>query len=73
MNHSYTYESALAASEKATWRIEDLIGGDKQLNFNRRSFPKPWRGLNRSTFDRERKAGAQSHSWTWLSLPVRIG
>ena len=39
MNHGYTYESALAASEKISCRVEDLIGGDKQLDFDRPFLP----------------------------------
>ncbi len=33
MLHRYSYQSALAASEVIHWRIEDIIGGEKQLNF----------------------------------------
>ena len=29
----YTYQSALSASEAIHWRIEDIIGGEKRLNF----------------------------------------
>ncbi|MGD8395086.1 MAG: hypothetical protein PVF43_06395 [Candidatus Eiseniibacteriota bacterium] len=29
----YTYAAALAASERVGWRVEDLIGGDKRLDF----------------------------------------
>jgi hypothetical protein len=39
MNHGYTYQSALAASEMIHWRIEDIIGGDKQLNFTKPFMP----------------------------------
>lgn len=39
MNHGYTYQSALAASETIHWRIEDIIGGDKQLNFTKPFMP----------------------------------
>lgn len=39
MNHGYTYQSALAASESIHWRIEDIIGGDKQLNFTKPFMP----------------------------------
>ena len=39
MSHSYTYEAALAASEKVAWRVEDLIGGDRRLDFTRRFLP----------------------------------
>jgi hypothetical protein len=35
----YTYEAALAASEKVNWRVEDLIGGDKTLDFRRPFLP----------------------------------
>jgi hypothetical protein len=39
MMHSYTYESALAASEVARWQISDIVGDDKRLNFERRFMP----------------------------------
>ena len=39
MNHGYTYQSALTASETIHWRIEDIIGGDKQLNFTKPFMP----------------------------------
>ncbi len=29
----YSYRETLVASQKANWRIEDIIGGDKQLSF----------------------------------------
>jgi hypothetical protein len=31
----YTYAGALAAAEKIHWRVEDLIGGDKRLDFSK--------------------------------------
>ncbi len=39
MNHQYTYQGALAASEKINWRVEEIIGGDKQLDFTRPFMP----------------------------------
>jgi hypothetical protein len=39
MEHGYTYEATLAASQKANWRIEDVIGGDQRLDFNRSFMP----------------------------------
>jgi hypothetical protein len=36
---TYTYESALEASEKVDWTVEDLIGGDKRLDFRRPFLP----------------------------------
>ena len=37
--HAYTYADALEASEKINWRVEDLIGGDKQLDFAKPFLP----------------------------------
>jgi hypothetical protein len=34
MKQQYTYQETLATSEKINWRIEDIIGGDKQLDFS---------------------------------------
>jgi hypothetical protein len=39
MEHGYTYEAALTASQKVSWRIEDVIGGDKRLDFSRPFMP----------------------------------
>src|ERR1041385_8124983 len=39
MNHGYTYQSALAASEGICWRVEDIIGGDKRLDFTKPFMP----------------------------------
>ena len=33
MAHNYSYQTALAASERIGWKVEDLIGGDKKLDF----------------------------------------
>ena len=35
----YTYQSALAASEVIHWRIEDIIGGEKRLDFDKPFMP----------------------------------
>ena len=39
MLNSYSYQAALAASESIHWRIEDIIGGEKRLNFTRPFMP----------------------------------
>jgi hypothetical protein len=39
MQHNYSYQAALAASERIGWKVEDLIGGEKQLNFSRPFMP----------------------------------
>src|ERR1044071_3773455 len=39
MNPTYSFKSALEASERINWRIEDIIGGDKRLDFTRPFMP----------------------------------
>ena len=39
MHHEYTYEDAIAASQRINWRVEDLIGGDKELDFGKPFLP----------------------------------
>lgn len=39
MEHGYTYQDVLAASERVNWRIEDLIGDDRQFDFSKRFMP----------------------------------
>lgn len=36
---TYDYEDILASSERIRWRVEDLVGGDKQLDFSRPFMP----------------------------------
>lgn len=38
-DHGYSYQAALAASQKANWRLEDIIGGDKRLDFSKPFMP----------------------------------
>ena len=37
--HGFTYAKALAASEKINWRVEDLIGGERRLDFAKPFMP----------------------------------
>jgi hypothetical protein len=36
---NYNYQDTLAASIKANWRVEDIIGGDKRLDFTKPFMP----------------------------------
>ncbi|HXQ32946.1 MAG TPA: diiron oxygenase [Anaerolineales bacterium] len=36
---TYNYQEALAASVKANWRVEDIIGGEKRLDFTKPFMP----------------------------------
>jgi hypothetical protein len=38
-DHGYSYQATLAASHKVNWRIEDVIGGDKRLDFTKPFMP----------------------------------
>ncbi len=39
MQHTYSYEGVLATSERLNWRIEDIIGGDKRMDFGKPFLP----------------------------------
>jgi hypothetical protein len=39
MQNHYSYQSILAASERIGWRVEDLIGGEKKLDFTKTFMP----------------------------------
>jgi hypothetical protein len=38
-NGRYSYQATLAASQRVNWRIEDVIGGDKRLDFSKPFMP----------------------------------
>jgi len=39
MQTNYSYQEALEASERIGWRVEDIIGGDKRLDFSKPFMP----------------------------------
>jgi hypothetical protein len=39
MTSHYSYQEALETSTRISWRIEDIIGGDKRLNFSKPFMP----------------------------------
>jgi hypothetical protein len=39
MGNNYSYQGALEASERIGWRVDDIIGGDKKLDFTRSFLP----------------------------------
>jgi len=55
MKQAYTYAAALAASERISWRVEDLIGGDKRLDFTRSFLPESLAQVAPLTFLGERE------------------
>jgi hypothetical protein len=70
MNHGYTYQSALAASEMIHWRIEDIIGGDKRLNFTKPFMPETFARVNSLTFlnSEEKRVLNQIRGNTYLCI-----
>jgi hypothetical protein len=48
--HGYTYQATLAASERINWRVEDLIGGDKRLDFSKPFMPESLARVEPLTF-----------------------
>lgn len=46
----YTYQSVLAASEMIHWRVEDIIGGDKRLDFHKSFMPEALARVQPLTF-----------------------
>jgi hypothetical protein len=39
MQHNYSYQASLAASERIGWKVDDLIGGEKKLDLNKPFMP----------------------------------
>jgi hypothetical protein len=37
--HGYTYAATLAASQRVNWRVEDIIGGERRLDFGKPFMP----------------------------------
>jgi hypothetical protein len=53
--HGYTYQATLAASERTKWRVEDLIGDDKRLDFSKPFLPESLARVESLTFLSERE------------------
>jgi hypothetical protein len=50
MNHGYSYQSALAAADAIHWRIEDIIGGERRLDFAKPFMPESLARVEQLTF-----------------------
>jgi len=56
MLNTYSYQTALAASEVVHWRIEDIIGGEKRLDFTKPFMPESLARVEELSFlDRDEK------------------
>ena len=70
IQHNFSYEAALADSLKVSWRVEDLIGGDKRLDFTKPFLPESLAGSGRLSFlnDHEKLIHNQIRGFTYLYL-----
>lgn len=50
MNHGYSYQSTLTASDSVHWRIEDIIGGERRLDFANSFMPESLARVEPLTF-----------------------
>ena len=50
MNHGYSYQATLRASDSIHWRIEDIIGGDRRLDFTKPFMPESLARVEALTF-----------------------
>jgi hypothetical protein len=70
MRHGYTYEGALVAAQKVGWRVEDIIGGEKRLDFSRPFLPERLAGVQPLDFltEDERRVLNQVRGAEYLAM-----
>ncbi len=70
MPDRYTYQAALAASESIHWRVEDIIGGEKRLDFAKPFMPEALARVEQLTFlnDEEKCILNQIRGNAYLSI-----
>jgi hypothetical protein len=71
---AYGYRENLAASQKVNWRIEDIIGGDKKLDFSKRFMPEALARVEQLTFlnDDEKRTLNQIRGNAYLSIFIIV-
>jgi hypothetical protein len=70
MEHGYTYESALANSQRVNWSIDDIIGGEKRLDFSKPFMPESLAQVRQLSFltPAERQTLNQIRGHEYLSM-----
>ena len=53
MTYQFSFKDCLARAERITWRVEDLIGGDKRLDFSKPFMPESLAQVESLAFLRE--------------------
>ena len=67
---TYDYRDTITASQKVSWRIEDIIGGDKKLDFSKRFMPESLARVEQLSFlnDDEKRILNQIRGNTYLTI-----
>ena len=70
----YDYRDTIAASQKVNWQVEDIIGGDKKLDFSKRFMPEALARVEELNFlnDDEKRILNQIRANTYLSIFVIV-
>ena len=70
MEHGYTHESALANSQRVNWSIDEIIGGEKRLDFAKPFIPESLGQVRRLSFltAAERQTLNQIRGHEYLSM-----
>ncbi|NIO07356.1 MAG: hypothetical protein GTO40_04890 [Deltaproteobacteria bacterium] len=50
MEHNYTYQGALEKSQRINWCIDDIIGGEKKIDFTKPLMPESLAGVKKVSF-----------------------
>jgi hypothetical protein len=50
MKNNYSYQATLETSERIGWRVEDIIGGEKRLDFTKPFMPEPLAQVKQLSF-----------------------
>src|SRR6476660_2119318 len=71
---SYGYRETIIASHRVNWQIEDIIGGDKKLDFSKRLMPESLARVEQLSFlnDFEKRTLNQIRGNTYLSIFVIV-
>jgi hypothetical protein len=66
----YDYRDTIVAAQKVNWRIEDIIGGDKKLDFSKLFMPESFARVEQLTFlnDDEKRVLNQIRGNTYLTI-----
>lgn len=66
----YDYRETIVASQRVNWAIEDIIGGDKKLEFSKRFMPESLARVEKISFldDDERRILNQIRGHSYLSI-----